>query len=177
MGGALALEFARQHPDRVRSLWLLAPAGSRGTHESAMIERYHRTGISPLIAQKPEQFEQLLQLVFSRRPPLPYSVKHELALAAVRNHPLHAQIFHEMLATMPELEKTSAGLATPTLLVWGKEDRVLDVSGAAPLQGALPNAKLIVMPGIGHLPMLEDPLQVARDYRAFRNAIAKPPAP
>lgn len=171
MGGAIALAFARQHPQRVSSLWLLAPAGVKSANESEMARRYHENGRSPLIAEQPEQFAEVMNLVFSRPPPLPYSVKHELALASAQNHPLHKQIFDTMLATMPALEISAAGLQTPALIVWGREDRVLDVSGAQILHRALPQSTLLVMPGIGHLPMLEDPWTTARDYRRFRESL------
>lgn len=171
MGGAIAMEFARQHPDRVSSLWLLAPAGVKGAAESEMARRYHSEGRSPLIAEQPAQFAELMQLVFSRPPPLPYSVSHELALAAAQNYSLHKQIFDKMFGAMPALEESAASVQIPALIVWGQEDRVLDVSGAQILHRALQRSTLIVMPGIGHLPMLEDPWASARDYRKFRETL------
>src|SRR3546814_17846389 len=60
------------------------------------------------------------------------------------------------------------GLATPTLIVWGEEDRVLDPSGAEILHRSLPNSQIVMMPGIGHMPMLEAPRQAGSDYKKFR---------
>ena len=61
----------------------------------------------------------------------------------------------------------------PGLIVWGKEDRVLHVDGAAELKTAMPGFDVILMDQVGHVPMMEKPEQVAADYVKWREAIAK----
>ncbi|NGY06233.1 alpha/beta fold hydrolase [Solimonas terrae] len=168
MGGAIVLEFAHLHPERVQSLWLLDPAGVGSAKESEMFRAYRESGQFLLFARTPDDFAHVMSLVMSRQPPVPYSVKHELALAAAGNYELHTRIFRDLTAETPHLEQEVAGLATPTLIVWGLQDRVLDPSGAEILHQALPNSQLVMMPGVGHLPMLEAPHQAAADYRKFR---------
>ena len=108
------------------------------------------------------------------RPPfVPYCVRRELAGQAARNYALHTRIFRELVAVPFAIEEVVAGLPTPALIVWGDRDNVLDVSGAAILHRALPGSRLVVMPGIGHLPMLEAPRPTAAAYRAFRAALAE----
>lgn len=177
MGGAIILEYAHRHPERVRSLWLLDPAGVRSAKESEMLQRYRATGEMALFAKTPEQFASVLDIAMAKQPPLPYSVKHELALAAAANYPLHTRIFKDLVQSMPALEKEAAGLSTPSLIVWGEQDRVLDLSGADILHAALPKSQLLVMAGIGHLPMLEDPYHVAADYKRFRQGLTDSGAP
>lgn len=174
MGGAIALDFAREHPERAASLWLLAPAGVVSAKETELIQRFRADRESLLVAHTPEQFEGMIELAMHKPPPMPYSLLHELARAAVANAPLHARIFTQMVETMPALEQTAAGLKTPTLIVWGELDRILDVSGASILHQALPNSQLIIMPDIGHLPMLEAPYRTARDYKRFRAGLPPP---
>ena len=173
MGGPIVLEFALRHPERVQSLWLLAPAGVGGATESEMFRRHRELGEYALFAQAPEQYAAVIDFVFAKPPFIPYSVKHELAAAACGNYALHTRIFRELVGRPFTLEQAVAGLATPTLIVWGDQDHVLDVSGGAILHRALPNSKLVVMRGIGHLPMLEAPRRTAVDYRAFRAALAR----
>ena len=50
MGGTIVLEFTRRHPERVLSLWLLAPAGVGGAAESEMFRRHREHGEYPLFA-------------------------------------------------------------------------------------------------------------------------------
>jgi pimeloyl-ACP methyl ester carboxylesterase len=54
-----------------------------------------------------------------------------------------------------------AGLAMPLLLIQGAEDRVAPAErNAAKLLEAAANARLVMLPGIGHLPEIEAPAQV-----------------
>jgi len=171
MGGAIALGFAHLHPERVQSLWLLAPAGVGGAAESEMFRRHRERGEFPLFAQTLEQYAAVIDICCARPPFVPYCVRHELACAAGRNYVLHTRIFNDLVGTPFALEDVVAGLETPTLLVWGDRDRVLDVSGAEILHRALPRSQLVILPGIGHLPMLEAPRRTAADSRAFRAAL------
>ena len=82
------------------------------------------------------------------------------------------KIFGEVRNQSIPLEKRVAGLKTPTLIVWGDQDRVLHVSGAEILHKLLPNSQVVIMHGVGHVPMLEQPRQTAEDYLAFRKTLA-----
>jgi len=177
MGGAIVLTFARLHPARVGSLWLLAPAGIGNATESEMLRRHREHGEYPLFAATPDEYAGVMQICFTRTPFVPYCVRHELAIAAIRNYPLHTRIFRELVAQPFTLEQAVAGLPTPALIVWGDQDRVLDVSGAEVLHRALPASRMVTMPGVGHLPMLEAPRRTAADYRAFRASLRRIAAP
>jgi len=171
MGGAIVLAFAQRYPERVQSLWLLAPAGVGNATESEMFRRHRERGEYTLFAETPEQYDDVIRICFTRRPFMPYGVRHELALAACRNYPLHTRIFRELVAQPFAIEQAVAGLPIPALIVWGDRDRVLDVSAAAILHRALPASRLVTMPGVGHLPMIEAARQAAADYRAFRASL------
>ena len=173
MGGAIVLGFALRHPERVQSLWLLAPAGVGGAAESEMFRRHREHGEFPLFAATPADYAAVMRICFTKPPFVPYCVRHELALAASRNYALHTRIFRALVAQPFMIEELVAGLATPTLLVWGTADRVLDASGAEILARVLPNAELVTMPDVGHLPMLEAPRQTAAAYRSFRASLAR----
>ncbi|MGH8446171.1 MAG: alpha/beta fold hydrolase [Solimonas sp.] len=175
MGGAIVLAYAKLHPERVQSLWLLAPAGVGSAQESEMFRAYRERGEYLLFAKTPDDFPRVMSLVMNRQPPVPYSVIHELSVAAAANYELHTRIFRDLTAELPHIETDVQGLATPTLIVWGDKDRALDMSGAAILHQALPNSQLIVLPDIGHLPMLEAPRQTASDYKKFRGNLPAAP--
>lgn len=174
MGGMIAASFAARYPDRVKSLWLLAPAGVNSAPISEVRQSYERGGAMMLFARTPEEFEQVLDTVFEKRPPLPWSVRQHLARRAAENYTLHTGIFTRINENYADwaLEPQVSGLKTPALIVWGDQDRTLHVGGGAILQSLMPNAELIVIPGMGHLPMLEDPFRAARDYKAFRKSLA-----
>ncbi|MEC7119960.1 MAG: alpha/beta hydrolase, partial [Pseudomonadota bacterium] len=69
------------------------------------------------------------------------------------------------------IEARAQQITAPALIVWGTEDRLLHPKAGEILHGLMPNSQLILMQGIGHLPMLEDVQQTAKDYLAFRTGL------
>ena len=59
----------------------------------------------------------------------------------------------------------------PTLVLHGDRDRVIHVSTGRALADRLPNARLEVLEGIGHLPQVEAPVRVARSIERFVGAL------
>lgn len=55
----------------------------------------------------------------------------------------------------------------PTLIMWGREDSLIDVSVARQFKGAIPHAEVVVYDGVGHVPMEEIPGRSAGDIREF----------
>jgi pimeloyl-ACP methyl ester carboxylesterase len=45
----------------------------------------------------------------------------------------------------------------PTLVIWGEKDSITPLRRGQELRRLLPNADLVVLPGIGHIPAIEDP--------------------
>lgn len=58
-------------------------------------------------------------------------------------------------------------ITQPTLLIHGEADALVSVEGARRLAGMLPNAKLTVLPGAGHVPTMTRPVDVAREISSF----------
>lgn len=58
-------------------------------------------------------------------------------------------------------------LAMPALVVWGDKDAATPLSQGRLLEGLLPNARLIVLPGVGHLVPMEDPARFNAELLAF----------
>jgi pimeloyl-ACP methyl ester carboxylesterase len=58
-------------------------------------------------------------------------------------------------------------LTMPTLVVWGTHDRVVSPAYAGRLAETLPDARLLVLPETGHLPMIERPEALVEAIEAF----------
>ena len=171
LGGYLAAIYGARHSARVKSLWLLAPAGAMTAAPSetqSMIEQ----GDNPLLIGSVGDFERLSDMCFSVKPPMPAAFKRVIAARALAETPFNAKIFADIFAEPIALEDEIADLDVPALVVWGDQDRVLHFSGAEIVQGLLKNAETIVMPGMGHLPMVERPAQAAADFLRFQGKIA-----
>jgi len=173
MGGFIVTAWAAKYPEEVASLWLLAPAGTRAAADSELRRHFKETGEILLVAKTPDEHARIRAFVMSRQPVLPYSVKRVLGERAAADYALHSKIFRQ-LSEEPPIDSYAARIETPALIVWGAEDRVLNPKGAEALKAIMPNAQAIVMPGIGHLPMIEAVRQSAEDYLAFRQQQARP---
>lgn len=56
-----------------------------------------------------------------------------------------------------DLQRTLPRLRAPTLLIWGSADPIMEPAVRQTLRRALPHAKVVVFPGLGHNPFWEDP--------------------
>lgn len=169
MGGQIALVYAAQHPAEVKSLWLLDPAGVWSAPESELRRIISQTGKNPLMAASEDEFAQLFGYVMSDPPFIPRPLVNVMARERIANFALEARIFQQVAAE--SVEQRVAGLAVPALIVWGEQDRAIHVGTAGVLHGLMPRSQVIVMPGIGHLPMVEQPLRSAQDYLRFRAGV------
>ena len=169
MGGGIAMSFAAQHPQEVGSLWLIDCAGIAEAPPSELAKIVITTGTNPLMITKESDFPAFLKFVMSNPPWIPGSVMDTLARERIANQDLEREVFQQIATD--SVNGAVKGLATPTLIVWGDEDRALSVGTVPVLEALLPHAQAVVMPHVGHAPMIERPQQTAEDYLRFRAAL------
>ena len=168
MGGRIAWAFAAAHPDRVAKLVLVSPDGFAGP------------GVE---YGKPQEVPALMQV-------LPYTLprsmlRANLAIAYADQGRLTdatVQRTYDMMVApgvrsaivarmrqmvLPDPVPLLRRLAMPTLLLWGDKDGMIPVSNAQDYLAALPNASLVVVPGIGHVPQEEAPRETITPLRDF----------
>ena len=74
--------------------------------------------------------------------------------------------------------RAARAVQAPTLVVWGDRDRLVDPALAPRLAAVLPDARLQVQPGIGHVAMMEAPEPTARAVLGLVEEVAaRSPAP
>jgi pimeloyl-ACP methyl ester carboxylesterase len=168
MGGFIAAQFCASYPERVASLWLLDAAGTAASHDSAVLHHYLLTGEMPLLLRTEQDFAALMQATTHRPPFLPYSVRTLLARRAIADYALHSRIMPQLVES-PLLETQYRSLPTPCLITWGAEDLILNPAGTESFRVLFPNSQVDMMPGVGHVPMLEAPKQSAMRYLSFRH--------
>lgn len=75
----------------------------------------------------------------------------------------------EYLARQPIPDRLRA-LGTPVLVLFGEDDRRWRPSAALAAYRAVPGARVVPLPGVGHSPMLEDPPRTAEALLAFTSS-------
>jgi pimeloyl-ACP methyl ester carboxylesterase len=169
MGGRIAWRFAAAEPARVSKLVLMAPDGF-----ASLGREYGRA---------PERLPWLMRL-------LPYSAPRPLLRRAMQNayavpgvltdavvdryHAMllapgvrHAILDRVLQTRLVPPEPLLATIHLPVLLLWGERDGAVPASHAPDYERALPDARTVILPGVGHVPMEEAPEASARALLAF----------
>lgn len=166
-GGVAATALAEQRPDLVTALALI----DTGPGLDAFIAPQPA---APGLPQWPPTDEQLRRMASPAVSRAGHRIPPEL-LEDVRRMTLHT-FTATMRATRAYLEQRAlpdrlAALGTPLLVIFGEDDRRWRSSSAADYH-AVPGAKVELLPGLGHSPMLEDPPRTATPLPAFTTSHA-----
>ncbi|MBI4483644.1 MAG: alpha/beta hydrolase [Acidobacteria bacterium] len=161
MGGAIALSFALEHPERVRAL-VLAGTGTGSDNREQMVREY-----SP-IADRLESdgpravFDGYYPRMATRIPLLRKSAAtwqefaEEFASLSGRGLARTLRGVQFKRPTIYALEARMKELRVPTMILVGDEDGpALEPSRF--MSRVLPNARLVIFPGTGHTLNLEEP--------------------
>jgi abhydrolase domain-containing protein 6 len=171
MGGGVALRFARDYPDRVRALVLVASVGpvTIANDLTAALAR----GDNPLIPDRATGADAFLRAVVARPPRVPRAVQRYVAAARAARQPVLDAIFRGWVgaATDDGVPRDLEAIAHPALVVHGALDRIVHPATADLLAARLPRARRVILDGIGHVPQLEAPGDVARRLAAFVAAL------
>lgn len=169
LGGWMAIELARR--GRAASVCALSPAGCWDVSAGE-----HLAGAAKL--------RKAVNLARRSRPVMPWAARLSLVrrvalrdnavdggrvtpgeLLTVVDDLLACTVIEEMLTTKEEVAPLDP-LPCPVVLAWSGKDRVLPVSTrGARARRLMPQAAWRVLPGVGHVPMFDDPRLVAAVIR------------
>jgi pimeloyl-ACP methyl ester carboxylesterase len=168
MGGAIVGRFAAGHPERVRSLALVAPL-TQPQDISVMAwpgvgEWLMRTWYLPKLAgSQLEDFphpERVPGWAERFQPQMRYDGFGRAILSTMRHVITQS--------SLPDFEKVGkSGL--PVLLIWGEADKTVPYAQHAAVQRAIPQAQFISLPATGHLAVVEEPALTDTQLAAFFN--------
>jgi pimeloyl-ACP methyl ester carboxylesterase len=180
LGGRIALECAHVAPARVTSMVLVAPAGvGPDTHINMRLPTVPFLG-ELLTRPNRKGLRMLWKLAFHD----PKFVTDELigdkyALASL---PGAQAAFLKTLrgfvglggfprVQVQDLRLAMTSMTQPTLVVWGREDRLLPVAHAKILEAALPSQRQIVFEACGHAPMIEEAAEFNKAVLEFLRTV------
>jgi len=170
MGGYTALALALRHPERVARL-ILADTRAGADEPAALAGRYAAID-AVRSGGRAEYLAGLLpRLVAHTATP---DVRAELAACAARQADAALVDALGALAGRPDRRAQLADIRTPTLVIVGAEDAVTPPAAARELAAGINGARLVEIPGTGHLSALERPSAVARAVGDFLERPADP---
>jgi pimeloyl-ACP methyl ester carboxylesterase len=154
MGGMIAQTLAIRHPEKVRSLCsIMSTTGDRSVGQP------RPEAMGALLAPPPQNREEAMERAVTVNrvigsPSYPAdeaAVKERARRAWDRDHDPEG-VARQLLAIMAQADRTRPlrDLRVPTLVVHGEADPLVDVTGGRATAAAIPGARLVVIPGMGH---------------------------
>lgn len=169
LGGWGALLLADR--GRALSTVALSPGGGweLGSWAHKRIIRYFKANQTQIVMLEPLAYELVARprtrKILMRDPVahpgrLPGSLAKQWVRAAARCPTWKMLLEHAPKATAPE---RMDGIEGPVRIAWAEQDRILPYKGYSEAwKAVLPDVDWVTMPGVGHVPMSDDPELVAR---------------
>jgi len=159
LGGAAAQELALAHPERVRSLALLATFAAQSPRSRALLTAWRI--LYPVVAGSPtlreawekQAYAWLFTDAFWR---VEANVRAALRFAATQPlQPVQGFLGQIDAALAHDARDRLPSLRVPALVVHGALDQLASPAGAEELARLIPGAELVMLPGAGHAVNLE----------------------
>jgi len=198
LGGSISVRVAGLRPDLIRTLTLISPAmpflDPRRTAQGPVLpllalpraERLFAWGMARLTVE--EMAEQVLGACFGdaskvhqqRRAEaieeirLRYTVEHypRAYLGTLRG--LVSSFLRAYLPGVNSQWRLAARIAAPTLVIGGLNDKLVDPRVPVQVAKAIPDSRLLVLPGVGHVAQMEEPRIVARAIVGLLDDVRSP---
>jgi len=152
-GGWIAAEMATQAPAAFRRLVLVGPMGLKPERgeiaDQALVSYidYVRLGFAD---------QQSFDRIYGAEPPTATLEQWDL------NREMTFRVAWKPYMYNGSLPHLLGGVTTPTLIVWGRHDRVVPLECGERYAKALPQARLVVVENAGHFVEMEQPAELAR---------------
>ncbi len=167
MGGQFVGLLAARHPELVGRVALMSSAGVR--FEENFFGREVLAGRNPFEVRTRAELHRYLSIVFNDPPFVPWPADEAL----VRKRRLDVAFEQKVLDSIgrgPEaftLQEEMVQIEAPVLLLWCKDDRVIDYSAADIFERGLRRSETVILTGCGHMPMMAQPGNVSTALRRF----------
>jgi pimeloyl-ACP methyl ester carboxylesterase len=158
MGGYIALHYALTYPNQLKTLTLIDNAGVTSKHKSEL-ELAVKEGTNPLVASSLDDFDRLLKFVMHKRIPSPRFMMQAMLEIHIRHFDFLNEVFWALTDEVQNHNVTErlGDVAMPTLIIWGRHDRLIDVSCTEVMAAAIPDNEVVILEDVGHVPMVESP--------------------
>lgn len=171
LGGSIATVYASQYPFDTQSLFLLNSAGIyKQAHTAYTKDPYF---LKNLVVSKPGDLEEVLVQVMQNPPQLPLYFKKAQEKMLIAQSSQTRKMIDQLITlnhiyTPESFARLTRTIEAPTLILWGKQDKIINVEAANELQSLLKRAEPpIILNNVGHVPILEAEQQVALHYLPF----------
>jgi len=170
MGGALSLLYASEYKN-IEALILIDSFGIKV--QDSYVDKMGVSKVKQtwLHVCTKEKFGALISQGMVNPPYVPDSVLEYLTarkcLASDFEEKRYYDILNQDLQPLDDLSQEAQTIDVQTLILWGKEDKVLSYKNAYAFEKSIKNSRVIILDNLGHVPMVEDAPRVASEIIKF----------
>ena len=167
MGGQILGLLASSHPDALNRIVLMDSAGV--AFKPNAFGRVVLAGRNPFEVTSRAQLDRYLHTVFRDPPWVPWPADSALVRMRTRQAPFEQAVL-DRIGRGPEallLGKRLGRIQAPTLLLWCRDDGVIDASAVDIFRAGIRDNRAVLLDGCGHMPMMAQPDTVAAVLDAF----------
>ena len=166
LGGMIARRFAMDHGSRLWALAILHSAHKRdqAAHD-AIQSRVYQARLEGPGATVDAALERWFSKSFHRAHPETMQQVRDWVLA--NNNDIYPDIYQVLVDGVDELIAPSPAIHCPTLVMTGSEDYGNSVEMTHAIAAEIPGAKSVILPGLRHMAMVEDPGRFNFEFLEF----------
>lgn len=175
LGGSIAMFYASQYPYDTKSLFLLSSGGIFKSNNTNYLK--NPVYLKQLLIAQAGDLNFVMKKVMYSPPFAPSVLNNEREKLLI----LKAQDTKKVIDQIDALNKlyTTTSFATmvknieaPTLILWGKQDEIVNAEVAQELQSMIKRSEPpVLLDRVGHMPLLEAPNKVVDAYLSFLNKV------
>ncbi|RRQ52460.1 alpha/beta fold hydrolase [Sphingorhabdus wooponensis] len=179
MGGGVSWLFALTHPEKVDAL-LLVDASGQPHAKSGNLPLGFKLMRMPVIKEAVRFIAP--RSIFESSVKTSMSVQSKINDQLIDrywelnrypgNREATMQRFSSLKNMTPGTKERLSAIKAPVLILWGAEDNLIPVTSSKWFAEAIPEAKLVIYPNVGHIPMEEIPEKSANDVKIWLDSLA-----
>jgi proline-specific peptidase len=183
-GGVVAMEYAATHPDRVERLILASTLPRHGPEQEAVMQQavaaregepWYEDAIEALQAELQGTFADGRELMDLCRRMMPlyyadYGEREQAHVASLADDELcvdATRLWEKEIFEQFDMRPLLPSLTMPTLVITGERDFITGPACGAELAEGIPEAEMVVLPGVGHMLFVEAPERFREAVRSF----------
>nr|XP_056702628.1 monoacylglycerol lipase ABHD6-like [Euleptes europaea] len=176
MGGMVAGVYAAHYPSEVCCLSLCCPIGLRYPKDTDIMkrvkeERKNRDNIS-LVPSNTQEGTEMFNVCSYHTHMIPKQIKKGIVVDLLPDNNFFRKCFLDIFndESLYSLQENMSKIRAPTQVIWGKDDKIVDVSGADVLAKGIPHTQVHLLEKCGHFQPTDSPRECTQfllDFHTF----------